>query len=64
MNLYLHQKAVVKVLQEYSEESYLKRGVRQGCCTSLLLFTLYAEAMMIEAMEVIEKGFKVGGKLL
>jgi len=31
---------------------------------SLLLFTLFAEAMTIEAMEVIEKGFKVGGKLL
>jgi len=25
INLYLHQKAVVTVLQEYTEESYLKR---------------------------------------
>ena len=50
MNLYLQQKAVVKVFQEYPEESDFRRGVRQGCCMSLLLFILYAEAMMIEAI--------------
>lgn len=64
MNLYMQQKAVVKVLQEYSEESDLGRGVRQGCCMSPLLFNIYAEAMMIEAMEGLEEGIKVGGKLL
>ena len=64
MNLYTQQKAVVKIMQEYSEESDIGRGVRQGCCLSPLLFTLYAEAMMIEAMEGIEEGIRIGGKLL
>src|SRR6187399_1594004 len=57
INPYLQQKAVVKVLQEYPEESDLRRGVRQGCM-SLILLILCAEAMMIEAMKVIEKGFR------
>jgi len=64
MNLYLHQKSVVKIMQEFSEESELGRGVRQGCCLSPLLFTIYAEAMMGDAMEGVEEGIKVGDKLL
>ena len=39
-------------------------GLRQGCCLSPLLFTVYAEIMMVEAMEGIEEGIKVGGKWL
>ena len=31
---------------------------------SPLLFNIYAEAMMMEAMEGIEEGIKIGGKLL
>ena len=31
---------------------------------SPLLFNIYAEAMMVEAMEGIEEGIKIGGKLL
>jgi len=63
-NLYMQQKTVIKVGQEYSEESDMGRGVRQGCCLSPLLFTVYAEFMMMEAMEGIDEGIKVGGKLL
>src|SRR5207248_220133 len=64
LNLYMKQKVVVKVMQEYSEESDIGRGVRQGCCMSPLLFNIYAETMMTEAMEGIEEGVKIGGQLL
>jgi hypothetical protein len=63
-NFYLRQKAVVKIMQEYSEESDMGRGVRQGCCMSPLLFNIYAEFMMMEAMEGVEEGVEVGGKVL
>jgi hypothetical protein len=64
MNLYLQQKSVAKVGHDYSEESDMGRGVRHGCCLSPLLFTVYAEAMMAEAMEGVEEGIKVGEKML
>jgi hypothetical protein len=63
MNLYMSQSAKVRINNEYSEKSEIGCGVRQGCCLSPLLFSLYAEMMMIEAMEEIEEGIKVGGKL-
>jgi len=37
-------------MQDYSEECEIGREVRQGCCMSPLLFTVYAEAMINEAM--------------
>jgi hypothetical protein len=64
MNLYLNQKAVVKIQQEFSDESEIGRGVRQGCCMSALLFNIYAEAMMMEAMEGTEEGIQIGSNLL
>jgi hypothetical protein len=64
MNLYMNQKAVVKIMQDYSEESDIGRGVRQGCCMSPLLFNIFAETMMTEAMEGIEEGVKIGGNLV
>ena len=64
MNLYMNQTAVVKIQQEYSDEGEIGRGVRQGCSLSPLLFNIYAEAMMVVAMEGIEEGIKIGGKLI
>jgi hypothetical protein len=62
MNLYMNQEAVVRVNEEYTAPGLIGRGVRQGCLLSPLLFTLYAEAMMGEAMEGIEEGVRIGGE--
>ena len=63
-NLYMGMTATVRIGGDCSEASLMGRGVRQGCCLSPLLFTVYAEMMMVEAMEDIEEGIKVGGKWL
>ena len=62
-DLYLNQEMVVRVGNENSEPGQVGRGVRQGCLMSPLLFSLYAESMMMEAMEGINEGIKVGGML-
>jgi len=62
--LYMEQEVVVRMAGGQSEPSKIGRGVRQGCCLSPVLFSVYAEMMMVEAMEGIEEGVKVGGTLL
>ena len=63
-SLYMEQVATIRIAEECTEPSVIGRGVRQGCCLSPLLFTLYAEMMMVEAMGEVEEGVKVGGMLL
>jgi hypothetical protein len=62
--LYMEQTAEVRVADECSEASVIGRGVRQGCCLSPLLFSIYVEMMMAEAVDDIEEGVKVGGKFV
>ena len=60
----MQQRATVRVAEGESELAEIRRGVRQGCLLSPLLFSIYVEEIMIEAIEYIDEGVKVGGKLL
>ena len=54
----------MRIAGEESEPCIIGRGVRQGCCRSPVLFNIYSEAMIREAMEDTESGVKVGGKVV
>src|SRR5580698_10282718 len=62
--LYIGQEAVIRVANGESMPATIGRGVRQGCPLSPLLFSIYAEKMMIEAIEDIDEGVNVGGNLV
>jgi hypothetical protein len=62
--LYMNQEALIRIAGGESEPGIIGRGVRQGCPLSPLLFSIYAEMMMIDAMEEIDEGMRVGGELL
>lgn len=59
--LYMGQTATVRTASGMAGPCTIGRGVRQGCLLSPLLFNIYAEAMMKEAMDEIEEGVKFGG---
>ena len=60
----LYQKARTKVLSgnAYSEWFQATVGVRQGCILSPILFNLFLERIMLDALEDFEEGIKCGGK--
>jgi hypothetical protein len=62
-DLYMRQEAVIRTANGDSELSVIGRGVRQGCPLSPLLFSIYIEVIMREAMDGSEEGVKVGGEL-
>jgi len=63
-DLYLRQEAIVRLECGETEPGEIGRGVRQGCPLSPLLFSIYAESMMRDAIDEIEEGVVVGGRLL
>ena len=64
-DLYMNQEAFVRVNEELTEPEIIGRGVRQGSLMSpLLLFSLYVEEMMKEALIDLDEGVQVGGNWL
>ena len=63
-NLYMKQSAYARIGDMMSERCEIDRGVRQGCSLSPLLYNIYDEAMMREALEEVDQGVKVGGHLI
>src|SRR6476469_6237387 len=62
--LYINQEAVVRIAGGESDSGIIGRGVRQGYPLSPLLFSIYDEMMMKEALENVEEGIRVGGELI
>ena len=63
-DLYMRQKVVIRIANEESDPGTTGPGVRQGCQISPLLFSIYAEVKMIEAMENGEEEIVVGGQVV
>ena len=62
--LYLGQRAVVRIDGELSGYCIIGQGVRQECPLSPLLFNLYIQYVINEALEDIQEKVKVGGVLI
>src|SRR6478609_5432714 len=62
--LYMNQEAVVRIAGGEPDSDIIGRGVRQGCPLPPLLFSIYAEMMMKEALENVEEGITVGAELI
>ena len=60
----MKQDVVIRIKNKESDPGTIGRGVRQGCPISPLLFSIYAEVMMIEAMENCEEGIVVGRQMV
>jgi hypothetical protein len=63
-NLYYNQTACVKVDQEVSAKVSIKRGVRQGCVMSPMLFNAYTEPVFEIALNNRREGVKIGGEII
>ena len=63
-NLYMGQSVRIRVEGDMTEPGKIGRGVRQGCPLSPLLFNIYIEELIREALGNLKEGVKVGGILV
>lgn len=61
LNLYYNQRASIRVERQSSEEIEIKKGVRQGCILSPLLFNVYSENIINKAFSDQTIGIKING---
>lgn len=61
-NLYWNQSANVRVENTHTDEVKIQRGVRQGCVLSPLLFNIYSEEIMEEALGDSQEGILINGE--
>ena len=60
-NLYWTQEAAIKIEASISNWTTIRRGVRQGCIISPLLFNFYTEHIMRES-KLEKEGIQIGGR--
>lgn len=63
-NLYWGQCAKVKIDNSLTGNIEIKKGVRQGCVLSPLLFNIYSEEIFRRALENAREGIKINGELI
>jgi hypothetical protein len=62
-NLYMAQSVKVRLNRGGKRSVKTGKGVRQGCCLSPFLFTLYSECLTKKALEGFGD-FKIGGQII
>ena len=63
-NLYWKQHAKVKFENNMTERIRIEKGVRQGCILSPILFNLYSEMLVREALREEEYGMIINGECI
>ncbi|XP_049833909.1 uncharacterized protein LOC126278101 [Schistocerca gregaria] len=59
--MYNNQEGIIRV-DDQEQSARIKKGVRQGCSLSPLLFNLYIEEAMMEIKERVRSGIKIQGE--
>ena len=62
--LYTNQEATVRTEFGQTDNIDILKGVRQGCILSQLLFNIYVENIMREALEEWVSGMSIGGRMV